>query len=612
MAEKTLYQDGDNKQLRDAIFKATPLAVTQTKNIANKFKGKTDLDTCRNIFNYLLTSVTYKEDGNHQQIKVPSALMRERQADCKSYALFTAGILQNLGIGWKYCLTSYSSDPTPQHIYVVTDSGIIIDAVWKIFNEEKKPNYKFYHKPDLTDMKISYIAGIGARHSSSNRQTRRMGNAPLTSYPTSNIGSTTLLGAMNCRSTQINPNTTLVGMGRTGNDWLKAATGREATAGEIAEYYVKNTALLPARFLFEQFIANNGGGIANFLYNAWLRTEPFYLPNQKKFDIEYNAGLTAIDKQFPLPYKSFPFTAQETAALNTAYTPSTGGGGLDFLKKAQTAATKSVSQVLSAQRLAEYNSFNTLIEKRNAATKTLLISLEGKYPVKSRMILPADTKSQTAYRNLELAWYWKLGGSPDDLNNAVKEGNTKSPRGKDANYLINKLYGNGVKAGDIGLIIRAFVSAFGGDKFGLGDEGTFVIGISGNKKQGIGEPLTAAVISTKITLYLPTILAAYTPAILAGLAALGSVMQAMKDAGIIKDPENPNKSEYDFAVEEGWKEIAPTGVESDSKTVAKTDGTTATVYREKIKEDGLTDDNTTTYIVAGVAALGLLYFVTKK
>ena len=616
MAEKTLYQDGDNKQLRDAIFKATPLAVTQTKNIANKFKGKTDLDTCRNIFNYLLTSVTYKEDGNHQQIKVPSALMRERQADCKSYALFTAGILQNLGIGWKYCLTSYSSDPTPQHIYVVTDSGIIIDAVWKIFNEEKKPNYKFYHKPDLTDMKISYIAGIGARHSSSNRQTKRMGNAPLTSYPTSNIGSATLLGAMNCRSTQINPNTTLVGIGRTGNDWLKAATGREATAGEIAEYYVKNGALMPARAMMEKFISNNGGGIANFLYNAWLRTEPFYLPNQKKFDIEYNAGLTAIDKQFPLPYKSFPFTAQETAALNTAYTPSAGGGGLDFLKKAQTAATKSVSQVLSAQRLAEYNSFNTLIEKRNAATKTLLISLEGKYPVKSRMILPADTKSQTAYRNLELAWYWKLGGSPDDLNNAVKEGNTKSPRGKDANYLINKLYGNGVVAKDIGLIIRAFISAFAGDKFGLGDEGTFVIGISGSKRQGIGlEPVTtAAAISAKITLYLPTILV--------GLGALGAVMKQMKDSGIIKDPEKPEQTEYDLSIADGWsndelvkgKTTVEIEANYDSKTVKGKDDVEVTVYRLKNSEEEKTvkDDNTTTYIVAGVAALGLLYFISKK
>lgn len=602
MAEKTLYQDGDNKQLRDAIFKATPLAVSQTKNIAKQFKGKTDLETCRNIFNYLLTSVTYKEDGNHQQIKVPSALLREKQADCKSYALFTAGILQNLGIGWKYCLTSYNNDPTPQHIYVVTDSGIIIDAVWKIFNNEKKPTYKFYHKPDLSDMKISYIAGIGARGSSSNRRTRRMGNTPLTSYPTSNIGSNTLLGAMNCRTTQINPNTTLVGIGRTGYEWLKAATGREATTGEIVEYGLKNGSLLPARFLIEKFISNNGGGIANFLYNAWLRDVPYYLPNQKKYDADFVAAIADIKKKFPV----YPFTmnAQETAALNTKYTPSDAGGTVfSTSTTTQSQTVKKIEDVLSSARLAEYKKSVDSYAKYETARKSLVDSLEKKYPLKTRMILPANTASQTAYRNLELAWFWKLGGSPDDLNNAVKEGNTKSPRGKDANYLINKLYGNGIKAGDIGLIIRAFVSAFAGDKFGLGDEGTYVIGIYGNKKQGIGEPLTAAAVSAKITLYLPTVLVA--------LGAVGAVMKEMKDAGLITDPENPNKSEYDFAIEEGWSETKPSE-ESDSKTVKKADGTEVTVYIPKIKEDGLTDDNTTTYIVAGVAALGLLYFITKK
>lgn len=606
MAEKTLYTDGDNKQLRDAIFKATPLAVTQTKSIANKFKGKTDLETCKNIFNYLLTSVSYKEDGMHQKIKVPSALMREKQADCKSYALFTAGILQNLGIGWKYCLTSYSNDPTPQHIYVVTDSGIIIDAVWKIFNEEKKPTYKFYHKPDLTDMKISYIAGIGARHSNSNRQTTRMGNAPLTNYPTSNIGSTTLLGAMNCRSTQVLPNTTLVGIGRTGWEWLKAATGREATTGEIVEYGLKNGSLMPARFLIEQFIQNNGGGIANFLYNAWLRDVPYYLPNQKKYDAEYNASVASINKQFPLPYQTFPLTTQEKSTFENALKSATGSNVFTKIKS----ATKSVKDILSPERLTEYNNFEALLAKRNDAIKKVSASLESKYPVSTRMILPATASSQKAYQNLELAWFWKLGGSPDDLNNAVKEGNTKSPRGRDANYLINKLYGNGVKAGDIGLIIRAFASAFGGSKFGLGDDGTYVIGIHGNKKQGIGEPITAAVISAKITLYLPTVLVA--------LGAVGAVMKEMKTAGLIGDKKTEEtsadgtKSDYILAIEDGWSDTKPEDVESESKTVKKLDGTEVVVYREKIPEDGVTDDNTTTYIVAGVAALGLLYFITKK
>jgi hypothetical protein len=605
MAEKTLYQDGDNKQLRDAIFKATPLAVTQTKSIANKFKGKTDLDTCKNIFNYLLTSVSYKEDGMHQKIKVPSALMREKQADCKSYALFTAGILQNLGIGWKYCLTSYSNDPTPQHIYVVTDSGIIIDAVWKIFNEEKKPTYKFYHKPDLTDMKISYIAGIGARHSNSNRRTTRMGNAPLTNYPTSNIGSTTLLGAMNCRPTQVLPNTTLVGIGRTGWEWLKAATGREATAGEIIEYGLKNGSLLPARFIVEQFIQNNGGGIANFLYNAWIRNEAYYLPNQKKYQAELLAGEKEIQAKGTI--KSWQVPADAQKRYQDAYNKfSTENPNATFTKKLIDFYTpeqvKAREQHMEAQK--------SPIAYINKLTAELKANLEKKYPEKTRMILPATPASQKAFRDLELAWFWKLGGSPDDLNNAIKEGNTKSPRGRDANYLINKMFNGEVKAKDLGLIIRGFVSAFGGDKFGLGDDGTYVIGIHGNKKQGIGEPLTAAVISAKITLYTPTILVA--------LGALGAVMKSMKDAGLIGDKKTEEtsadgtKSDYILAIEDGWSDIKPESVESESKTVKKLDGTEVVVYREKIKEDGLSDDNTTTYIVAGVAALGLLYFITKK
>jgi hypothetical protein len=604
MAEKTLYTDGDNKQLRDAIFKATPLAVTQTKKIANQFKGKTELDTCRNIFNYLLTSVTYKEDGSHQKIKVPSALMRERQADCKSYALFTAGILQNLGIGWKYCLTSYNNDPTPQHIYVVTDSGIIIDAVWKIFNEEKKPNYKFYHKPDLTDMKISYIAGIGAR--SSNYQKRRMGNTPLSNYPTNNIGSNTLLGAMNCKSKQVLPNNTLVGIGRTGYEWLKAATGREATAGEIIEYGLKNGSLMPARAMLEKFISNNGGGIANFLYNAWLRNEAYYLPNEKKYQAELLAGDMAIEEKLRGSVKTWQIPA-------------------DALKRYQDASQKFQSENPNATFPKKVSDFYTPEQKQaridwEAANKNpiatkqklkdeLKANLQKKYPEKTRMILPANDASRKAFRDLELAWFWKLGGSPDDLNNAIKEGNSKSPRGRDANYLLNKMFNGNLQVKDIGLIIRAFTSAFAGDRFGLGDEGTYLISIHGTKSKGIGfDPATATATIT-----------AYTPAVLAGLAAVGAVLKAMKDAGIVGDVKTEEtstdgtKSDYLLAIEDGWSETKPTDGEFESKTVKKLDGTEIVVYRTKIKEEeGEKDSNTTTYIVVGAAALGLLYFLSKK
>jgi hypothetical protein len=161
MPEKTLFIAGDNYQLRQAIFRATPKAVEQTRSIARQFKGETDNATALKIFNFLKNQINYQADGEHQKIKLPNALLRERVGDCKSYSLLTMGILTNLGIPAEYVLTSYNADPTPTHIYVKTKSGIIIDAVWGTFNSEKKANHVYTKSINgINPMKISYISGV--------------------------------------------------------------------------------------------------------------------------------------------------------------------------------------------------------------------------------------------------------------------------------------------------------------------------------------------------------------------------------------------------------------------------------------------------------------------
>ena len=112
----------------------------------------------------------------------------------------------------------------------------------------------------------------------------------------------------------------------------------------------------------------------------------------------------------------------------------------------------------------------------------------------------ATDASKARYRGIEWKWFWNLGGSPDDLNVAVKEGNTKSPRGKDANYMLNKAYNGGLSLRDLGLVIRGLVSAEAGDKFGLGDEGTYVVAINGQKRIGL-DPATATATAAVITTY---------------------------------------------------------------------------------------------------------------
>jgi hypothetical protein len=149
-----LLTDADNSDLRKAIRDAVPAAVEQTKNLAEYFRASNERETCKRIFDYLKKNVKYKADDWQQVVQMPSAIMRKGAiADCKSMSLFTAAILQNLGIPWHFVLASYTDSAIPGHIYVVTDSGCIIDVVWGKFDSEKKANHRY-------KMKVSYLAGI--------------------------------------------------------------------------------------------------------------------------------------------------------------------------------------------------------------------------------------------------------------------------------------------------------------------------------------------------------------------------------------------------------------------------------------------------------------------
>jgi len=148
-----------NGELQRAIEAVIPQATKQAAAFASRYKGKDEMATCKNIFDYLKNNINYKADGDSQQVRLPSGLMRTKQGDCKSYSVFTSAVLSNLGIPHKLVYASYNpKDNTPTHIYVMTDKGCIIDAVYGKFNAEKKPTFKKYKK-----MNISYIAGVKSR-----------------------------------------------------------------------------------------------------------------------------------------------------------------------------------------------------------------------------------------------------------------------------------------------------------------------------------------------------------------------------------------------------------------------------------------------------------------
>lgn len=227
-----LLTDADNSDLRKAIRDAVPAAVEQTKDLAEYFRATNERETCKRIFDFLKQRVKYKADDYRQVVQLPSAILRKGAiADCKSMSLFTAAILQNLGIPWHFVLASYTDSAIPGHIYVVTDSGCIIDVVWGKFDAEKKANHRY-------KMKVSYLAGISGPMiaGTGNKEKCHCG-----------IGATE--GA--------------VEWAKRNNVWKDYKTLEQAKIKSLIIFPLAGA----ARLVIRQIIESNAGGIATMLWN---------------------------------------------------------------------------------------------------------------------------------------------------------------------------------------------------------------------------------------------------------------------------------------------------------------------------------------------------------
>jgi hypothetical protein len=149
--------DGWNSDIITVIHSNVPAATKQMKDVSQTFNKGNEKQTARAIWNFLKKEIKYvKDPDGYQNIKLPGRFVATGSGDCKSYSLFTASILENLNIPYSFRYTSYGINPTPQHVYIVTDSGILIDAVWNKFNSEKAYTSKKDYK-----MKIQTLSGIG-------------------------------------------------------------------------------------------------------------------------------------------------------------------------------------------------------------------------------------------------------------------------------------------------------------------------------------------------------------------------------------------------------------------------------------------------------------------
>lgn len=156
------YADGTNSDIITTVEKNFPKAVQQTKEFAKRFKGSNARETAYNVWKFEKDHIHYsKDDSDRQLVRLPSRFIHDAAGDCKSYALTAAALLHNLGLPVAFRYASYNRfNPIPSHVYVVTQDEkgkpIIVDAVWKHFDSQKKPSHIIDHP-----MKVYTLSGIG-------------------------------------------------------------------------------------------------------------------------------------------------------------------------------------------------------------------------------------------------------------------------------------------------------------------------------------------------------------------------------------------------------------------------------------------------------------------
>lgn len=139
-----------NSDIIQAIESAFSKAKEQTAVLSKHFKKSTREETAKAVWDFLKHQMKYERDADGSQlVRLPSRFVRGGVGDCKSFSLFAASILANLGFPVAFRYASYSHSAIPTHVYVVTsdETGkpIIVDGVWHSFNSEKAYRHKIDH-----------------------------------------------------------------------------------------------------------------------------------------------------------------------------------------------------------------------------------------------------------------------------------------------------------------------------------------------------------------------------------------------------------------------------------------------------------------------------------
>jgi hypothetical protein len=167
--KKVVSTDQTVTDIIDGILDTQNKWQKEYDKISELFVGDSELETARNIWNFLKSNVPYYIESNkNQTLRSPSAIVA-MPGDCKSYALFTNGVLDSLNrkgiiqVPLAFRFAGYKDTTRePQHVFAVmypgTKKEIWIDPVLPRFNEKRQPSF---YKDKKIKMALIALSGVG-------------------------------------------------------------------------------------------------------------------------------------------------------------------------------------------------------------------------------------------------------------------------------------------------------------------------------------------------------------------------------------------------------------------------------------------------------------------
>lgn len=154
----------NNANTNDIIYHlciAAPGAISQVKKMGLAkiigLQGASVKKDAELAGKWIRNEIVYKQDSfTDQNIQFPSALLKTKQGDCKSFSLLYLSIMADAGHNGGFRFASYRPNLQFTHVYnFFEDRGkkLIFDACIQNLQESKRYT-------NLKDMKVNYLAGV--------------------------------------------------------------------------------------------------------------------------------------------------------------------------------------------------------------------------------------------------------------------------------------------------------------------------------------------------------------------------------------------------------------------------------------------------------------------